>query len=317
MDELIIMLKNVVLFVALAIPGFLLVKGKILTPADCNPLSKILLHVAMPFLIFSSTLDITLTPQTAIDFAFAAAITLVGILGTYLLSVPLSKIEKTPRQRGVTRFSMVFPNNGFLGLPLASALFAQVMPNVVAYLVIINIMTNLMILILGSYTISGEKKYISFKGILTSPVLIAFCIGIVVNLTKVCDVVPEIKSYSGHLKNLVTPLSMTIIGMKFGQMSFKELLSDKKLYAVSLVRLVVFPVLLVGVLFLLRLVMPVTDQMILAVFIGFAMPIAALITTLADKFGIEGNSATIYVLGTTLFSVVTIPVLYSLLTMLL
>ena len=53
MDEFLIMLRNVLLFVALAVPGFLLVKGKVLKPEQSGALSKILMYLAMPFLIFS------------------------------------------------------------------------------------------------------------------------------------------------------------------------------------------------------------------------------------------------------------------------
>lgn len=317
MQELLIMLKNVLVFVALAVPGYILVKTKILSVKDSNILSKVLVNIAVPFLILSSVLDVDLSPKMAVQLLMVALIAFVGLLGTYFLSKPTSMIEKDASQRGVTRFSMFFPNNGFLGLPLAIALFDNTMPEIIAFVAIINVVTNILILILGSYTISGDKKYISVKGILTSSVLIAFIIGLILNLTKVCDIVPEIKSYSNHLKGLVTPLSMTIIGMKFGEINFKSLFTDKKLYLVSLIRLVVFPVLVVLVVFALRIFLPITNEMIIAVFIGFAMPIAALCTTLADKFNIEGNNASIYVLGTTLFSVITLPILYSLLMLIL
>lgn len=313
MDQFFIMFKNVLIFVALAIPGYILVKSKLLSVKDSAVLSKILLYIAMPFLILSSTLDIVFNMDTVIQLLIVALISLLGLLGSYFASRPLSMIEADERQRGVTRFSFVFPNNGFLGIPLAMALFSNSNPLIVSFVVIINIITNQMILILGSYTISGEKKYISFKGILTSSVLIAFVIGIALNLSNIKNIVPEIGTYSLYLKNLVTPISMTIIGMKFGEINFKSLFSDKKLYMVSLVKLVFFPIVIVGILLLIRIFIPISNEIIIATFIAFAMPIAALATTLADKFNIEGNNASIYVLGTTLFSVISLPVLYSIL----
>ena len=55
MNEFIIMLRNVLLFVALAIPGYLLVKCGIMKQEQSGVLSKILMFLAMPFLIFSGT----------------------------------------------------------------------------------------------------------------------------------------------------------------------------------------------------------------------------------------------------------------------
>ena len=61
MDALWIMLKNVLMFVAYALPGYILVKSKLLKTEESLALSKILTYVGMPFLILSSTISIDLT----------------------------------------------------------------------------------------------------------------------------------------------------------------------------------------------------------------------------------------------------------------
>ena len=61
MDTLIVMLKNVLIFVLLAVPGYLLVKGKLVTGKDSHLLSKLLTYVGMPALILSSTLKLEFT----------------------------------------------------------------------------------------------------------------------------------------------------------------------------------------------------------------------------------------------------------------
>ena len=57
MSEFIIMLRNVLIFVALAIPGYWLVKLKMLKQEQSGVLSKILMFLALPFLIFSGTVN--------------------------------------------------------------------------------------------------------------------------------------------------------------------------------------------------------------------------------------------------------------------
>lgn len=313
MAEFLIMLKNVLVFVALAIPGFLMAKKKVLQPQDCNALSQILIYVAMPFLVFYSALDITLNGKTALEFLLVAVLTGIGQLGGCLLTSFLPGLPKDKPQRNVMRFAMVFGNNGFLGLPLVAALFSESLPITVAYSAIIGIVSNLLILIVGNHMIVGKKATFSFKSMVTNPVLIAFSLGAIANLLKITDRLPEVETYAVYLKNLVTPVSMFIIGIKFGEMKLKHLICDRKLYYVTFVRLVLFPALVAAILLLVRIVLPVSNPLILALFIGFAMPTAAMTTTLAVQSNIPGNSATGYVLGTTLFSVVTLPVLYSLL----
>ena len=53
MGEFIIMLRNVLMFVALAIPGYILVKCRLLKPEQSGVLSKLLMYLALPFMIFS------------------------------------------------------------------------------------------------------------------------------------------------------------------------------------------------------------------------------------------------------------------------
>ena len=57
MNALTIMLKNVIVFVALAIPGYLLIKTKKLKGEQSGALSALLMYIGMPFLIFSSTIN--------------------------------------------------------------------------------------------------------------------------------------------------------------------------------------------------------------------------------------------------------------------
>lgn len=57
MDALYLMLKNVLIFVLLAIPGVILVKTKLIKQEQTAVLSNLLMYVGMPFLIFNSTLN--------------------------------------------------------------------------------------------------------------------------------------------------------------------------------------------------------------------------------------------------------------------
>ena len=54
MDTFMIMLKNVLIFVLLAVPGYLLVRGKKLTQKDSGGFSLLLTNVCIPFMILSS-----------------------------------------------------------------------------------------------------------------------------------------------------------------------------------------------------------------------------------------------------------------------
>lgn len=316
MDAFIIMLKNVIVFIALAIPGYLLIKCKVLKNENSVVLSKILSLVAMPFLIISGTLSINFNGETITNLVWAGVL---GVIFTFILFF-LSKITATKsfdknnplgkdKIQGMERFCAIFPNNGFLGIPLAIAVFGS-NSLIVAYLVIVNIVNNTLIYTLGVYLISGDKKSIDIKKILLNPVLLGFIAGLILNLTKVTNFLPEVATYSEHFKNLITPISMTILGMKMGNIRFGLLFSSWKMYYVSFIKLIIGPVLTVGITMALCPLLNIDRNMIMSMFMAFSISTAALSTAIADTYDGDIQNGTIYTLGSTVLSIITIPLLY-------
>ena len=72
MDAFIIMLRNVLVFLALAVPGYLLVKLNILKEEDTPPLSKVLVKVGLPALIFANALSMNLSGDAPITLGIVA-----------------------------------------------------------------------------------------------------------------------------------------------------------------------------------------------------------------------------------------------------
>ena len=301
MGEFIIMLRNVMIFVALAVPGYILVKGKILRPEQSGVLSKLLMYLALPFMIFSGVVkNLTLNKESLLMLGVVALIGIAVIFGMFFVSAPLVRMEKNQKTRGMMRFCAVFANNGFLGIPLAVAVFGGDSP-VFTVLIVLNIINNVLMYTLGAYLTTGDKKNISVKKAFLNPVLVAFVLGCICNLLNVGKYIPEVITFSDHFSNIVTPISMTIIGMKLGATSFKALFRSGKLYYVSFLRLVLFPVAVTALMFVLKAVpinVPV-ESIILGVFVAFSMPTAGLAATFADEFGGDAENAVILTLGTT------------------
>jgi len=307
MEEFIIMLRNVLMFVALAVPGYILVKGKLLKPEQSGVLSKLLMYVALPFMIFSGVVkNLTFDKDSLVMLGVVALIGIVAVMGMFFLSTPLVKMEKNRKTKGMMRFCAVFANNGFLGIPLAVAVFGADSP-VFTVLIVLNIINNVLMYTLGAYLTTGDKKNISIKKAFVNPVLISFVLGCVCNLLGVAKYVPEVATFSNHFSNIVTPISMTVIGMKLGAVPMKSLFTSGKMYYVSLLKLVLFPAVITAVLLAVK---GISTEIILGVFIAYATPTAGLAATFADEFGGDTENAVIFTLGTTVLSVITIPALY-------
>ncbi len=313
METFLLILKNVLIFVCLAIPGLILVKTKLLKNEQSTTLSSLLMYIGMPFLIFSSTIGVSFTENLIKGILIVSGI---GILVVFIFFFVLFLLfdykkdsdEKNKKRNGMLKFAIIFSNNGFLGLPLASAVFGS-QSEIFIYVTVLNIITNALIYTVGIFLISGDKKTISIKSVLLNPVMIAFIIGIIFNLINVKNYVPEVVNYSSYLSNLVTPLAMIIIGMKLGSVKFKSLFLTPRMYVASVFKLIIFPA--VAILF--AIMFKLSNEIILGLFIAFAMPTAGLAPTIADKYNGDTENGVVYTLGSTIISIVTIPVCYYLL----
>ena len=315
MDAFLIMMRNVIIFAALAVPGYLLVKLGVLKQESSATLSKILMYVGMPFLILSGTVNnLAVNGEMLMQMLVLAVIGIAYTLVLFFVSKPFAVMEREEKAKGMMRFCTVFSNNGFLGIPLAIAVFGR-SSHVFTILIVLNIITNVMMYTLGSYLVSGDKRCISVKKALLNPVLIAFLVGIVFNVLQLKSYVPEIVTYSDHFSGIVTPISMTILGMKLATVRISSLFTACKGYYVSALKLVAAPAVIVAVLLACRGILGnvINNDVVLGFFIAFSMPTAGLATTFADAFGGDGDRAVVFTLGSTLLSVLTIPVLFCLL----
>ncbi len=110
MDAFIEMLRKVIMFVALAMPGYFLVKTKLLKPEHSATLSKILTTVAMFFFIMTSTVNNVSFKVGNLPTLGVSA--LIGIIYTLILffgSTPLTFFEKP--SNGIDSTSLLWAKN--------------------------------------------------------------------------------------------------------------------------------------------------------------------------------------------------------------
>lgn len=314
MNAFLTMLSSVALFVALALPGYIFVKIKFLKPEQSSVLSTLLTYLGLPFLILTSTLDIELNAEFAKNALLCCILSLLVIFAVFFLSKPLTARLTDKSKRGMERFCITFANNGFLGIPLARAVFGEGLA--LTYLIVINILDSVARYTAGVYLISDDKRMISPKKVLLSPALIAFVLGIVLNLTNTCAFVPQIRSYSESLSNMVTPICMTILGMKLGGVKLLDLFKSTRMYYVAALKLIAVPIAATLFFWGASLLLHMGTEPVFAALIAFGTPTAALSSAFADQFGGDMEGAVTNTLGTTVLCVVTLPVLYMLFSLL-
>ena len=307
-----IIFKYVLLFIMLMIPGYLVGKLRRPDPRGIDMTSSILTDIAMPFLVFSSFLktDITSLRVSEVVISLLLPFAIVGI--TLLVTLVLFKKREGIDTGKVlaNRYCAIIPNCGFLGLPLAMAVFGA--DSRIAVLIsLFNVANTYIILTVGGYILSGETKF-SLKKLLLSPVNFAILLGVVFSLMDIGVKFPMVISYADYLASLTTPLSMTVLGYELSKLKLPQIVKNPAMYVASLVKLVICPVTAMAILLLLRTVFAVNIgfELAAAIFISSAVSTAATSPSLAAKFGADSEQAAVVTLGTTILCVITLPLLY-------
>lgn len=209
------------------------------------------------------------------------------------------------RRECVLRFSVIFSNAGFMGIPLEQALLGG---DGVFYGAVYVAVFNLLCWSYGLWLMCGNLKDMRARTLLLNPGSTGIALGLPFFLlsAKLPGVVGEPVRM---LADLNTPLAMIVIGYYLAEASFKAAAGCGAAWAVAGLRLVAIPAATMGGLWLLG---PAEPKMAVALTIASAAPVAAMSTMLAARYGRDVETSVGLVAGTTLFSMVTMPPLVGL-----
>ncbi len=316
-----VVLITVVFLLALALPGYIFAKAKMLPKSASEVLSVIVLYCCQPVVVITSfqkcafSVDICL--NMLIVFALAAALHIVFFIG---LRLALSKSADTDRIR-IIKYASVFSNCGFMGLPFLQSLFSEsgMQSEILIYGAVIIVVWNIMNWTFGVYILTKDKKEVSLKKVLLNPVIIAVYIGFamffilqkpLVELaaegTIGYKILSKLMSSLEFISDMVTPLSMIVIGIRLANVNLKQLFMDKWAYLSSAIKLVVFPLAAIFTVAYL----PIPSTIKYTVFFLLAMPSATSSVMMAVKFNQNSDFATVCVLLSTILCIITLPLLY-------
>lgn len=168
-------------------------------------------------------------------------------------------------------------------------------------------MFNIVVWTYGLFDMSGDKKQLSIKRLAFNPGIIGAIAAILLFVFGV-QLPPVVAQPITHLANLNTPLPMLIIGFYLSQANFKKAFSDRDAYLASVFRLLIIPLAAAFAMFFLKL----DRTMVIAFTIACSAPTAATTTMFSAKFNRDTELSVSVVASTTLLSLVTMPLIVSL-----
>ncbi len=269
----------------------------LITKEGNKQLSKVALYIVNPLLIFMSY-----------QSEYSSKL-LRGLLWSFLLSgitfgvaIALSTllISKKRSEHSLERFSAVYSNCGFIGIPLIRGIYGD---EGVLYLTAYITLFNVLVWTHGYMTMKESRDFKSFVKAASSPSVIAVFIGLVFYLAQIR--LPDVLHTSlQYVSDMNTPLAMLIAGSATAQTNIIKALKNKALYMVSVYKLLALPL----VAFLLVHFLPAPHMVKMVVLIASACPVATTGTMFAIQFDKNPERCSEFFAVTTLLSGITLPI---------
>lgn len=264
-------------------------------------LSSIVVDITCPLLVLSSVMGDEMPDRTLILPLVGVGFLTYIILLVFGFWVPRF-ISKNHDDQGMIGFSLMFANVGFIGYPIVASIFG---PKAVFYAALLNVPNTFFIFTAGVMLVKGEYSIRQFNPkVLLSPALIGAFIAALLVAFGVHT--PEmIARPITMVGNITVPAALMIIGSSMARLPLREIIGSGKVYATSFLRLVIVPL---SVYFLFRLcgVNTLINNINTVV---IAMPVASFGTMFCMKYGRNPSLMTEATFITTLFSIITIPLI--------
>lgn len=303
---LIVAQQVAVLFVLMGF-GAMMRKAGFFKENAIDGIVNVLILVVTPCLIidvFQRPFDPSMLKGLGLAFLIAVLAHVVLIL--------LAKAAVQHRNEDVRRplrLAAVFSNAGFMGIPLEQAVLGDVG---VFYGIVYVVVFNLFMWSWGLCTMEkgeGRKETGFSLKTIVNPGTVGLTLG--APLFFCSAKLPAVIGVPvHHMANLNTPLAMIVIGYALAGARFGRVLRMGFVYVATAIRLVLCPLLVIAALYPLRA--SLDRNLMLAMVIAASAPVAAMVSMFATKYRRDVDVSVAVVSGSTLLSVLTMPVVIAL-----
>lgn len=295
-----IFIQVLVLFILILV-GYIARRKNLLDEDSTSKFSSLIMKIFLPCTIISS-MQIDYSSEMINKIINLLIISVVMYSISFLISYLLKFIFKYDDNLGIYQYVIMFSNVGFMGYPVVEAVLGS---EAIFYTAIFNLPFNLLTITLGTYLLSKGKNEYSFSlKSFINPVIISIFIGLLLFVFSI-KLPLFLNKPIEMLGNITTPLSMLVIGSMLFASSAYDCFYNKKLHLVTLIRLILLPLLIYFI-----LNGKIQDSMLLAIPIVISsMPAAANTAIMANEYKSNTVLASQAVFFTTLFSIITIPLI--------
>ncbi len=299
----------------LILVGFILRKARILPDNAATTISRLETYCFVPALYISTQIKQCTVESFKKDFPlmlFGLIIVACAVAAAY----PISRLfirnstasSAAAYQRNVYKYALAFGNYGFIGNFLAEQIWGE------AFLYKYMLFTFFVGIVCSSWGLyilipkdqSGSLWKNLKKGLLTPP-LISLVLGMAIGLADFGQHMPAFLTNAlSSAGACMGPLAMVLAGVVIGGYNLKELLTNKKVYIASALRLLVIP----AVLMLILKALGTSKEIMTLALIAFAVPLGLNTIVYPAAYGSETKTGASMTMISTTLSVITLPLMY-------
>ena len=302
MELSILLMEQIAKLFIMIFMGYVVVKMGLLKDEDSKVLSTLVLYLIVPCVILNAfQVDYTLEKVSGLELACIASLLLL-----FILLPVVNLIGKVLKLNEVETMSIYYSNSGNLIVPLVAFMLGD---KWVFYACVFMGLQTIFFWTHCKNVLSHEKGF-NLKKIFFNINIITIIVAIVLFFAKIR--LPEI--ITGTLSSvgaMIGPASMFVIGMLIGGMDLKKVLTNKKAYFISFMRLIVIPLIALLILKVSGLVgwNKEGEEILLIVFMAVISPVASTVTQMCQVYDNDSRYASTISVLTTLGAIVTMPLM--------
>ena len=274
-------------------------------------LSRLILNIGLPCMILASLATSQGLPAPA-DMLWAIAGETMLLIIAAALGYAATAIMRAPAgTEGVYRFAITFSNCGLIGFPVISAVLG---PDALLIAAIGLIPVNLIMFTVGVLMFSGGgkgglgKQLCRAAQCLKSPTLIASIVVLLCSLARFTDF-GLVGTSLDLIGQMTTPLALLVTGSALASYKPLDMLTNARAYIACACRLVIAPLVGLGVL---RLLLPIGADIIAILVLEAAMPVGTNGILYCLQYGVDTKPMVQCTFLTIVFAILSIPVVTTL-----
>jgi len=309
MESEIIIVHQLLIFGVLMAVGALGTYFGIIRDDSKDFLSRFIMDITLPSLIFSTFAKIDSSTSLFINGTVVFAFTFVNLGVALVVGSISSRLQKlNPANKTIHTLHTMFGNIVFLGYPLFDALFPGGIG--IFYAALYQLASNTITFTYGIYKLSSGHKKSGLKSLLninTFALLLGFLV-----LAFGIKIPTFLTDALSGLGKATSPLSMVYIGALLMGMGIRQWLKQASIYILSFNKLLLLPLVL-GFVYLLLfrfLNLHVSREAFIVLVMQMAMPCQTIVVVMSKRYGGNYQLAAGNLFVSTILSIATLPAIY-------